>query len=71
MSVLKAKRTRGTNQSKEEAIKEVTKEPIVRLNINLPESLHLQLKILAAKQRTDMTQIVIQLIREHLGNHNF
>lgn len=39
----------------------------VRLTLNLPESLHLQLKLHTVRTRTTMSHLVERLIREYLA----
>ena len=63
---LAAKKNRDTDQ-KTAAIADVTKEPLKRLNVNLPESVMKQFKAKAAMEGKEMSELVSGWIIEYLG----
>lgn len=50
-----------------EAIKEVKKEPIKRLNVNVPESRFKAFKMKAISEDEDMTKLINQWIESYLN----
>ena len=62
---LAAKKNRDTNQ-KTAAIADVTKEPLKRLNVNLPESMMKQFKAKAAMEGKEMSELVSGWINQYL-----
>ena len=66
MSLLKAKTTRSYNKAKEEALEAVKAEQTIRLNINVPQSLHRKFKLCAVEEDKDMTQILLKLIEKYI-----
>lgn len=54
------------NVNKQRALKEVTKEPVKRLNVNIPESRLKQFKIKAITEGTDMSTLINQWINNYL-----
>ena len=60
------KKNRRSTQ-KEQALQEVTKEPMKRLNVNLPESLLREFKVKAAGEGRDMSSLVGEWVREYLS----
>lgn len=46
---------------------EVTEEPQKRLNVEIPESLHTELKLYATRNGTTITDVVEGLIRDQLS----
>ena len=38
-----------------------------RLTVNVPEQLHLELKLLTVHRRTDMSAIVVRLLEDYVG----
>jgi hypothetical protein len=63
---LAAKKNRDTDQ-KTAAIADVTKEPLKRLNVNLPESVMKQFKAKAAMEGKDMSELVAGWIGTYLN----
>ena len=63
---LAAKKQRSTPQ-KNAAIAEVGKEPLKRLNVNLPESVMKQFKAKAALEGKEMTELVNAWIKAYLA----
>lgn len=61
-----AKRVNRTSEQKETAIAEVSREPVKRLNVNLPESLLKQFKAQAAMDGKDMSELVKSWIEGYL-----
>jgi len=59
----------GYSASIEELKKKVAEEdvPRKRLNVEIPEPLHTELKLYATRHGASMTDIVEGLIRDHLG----
>jgi predicted DNA binding CopG/RHH family protein len=62
---LAAKKSRDTDQ-KTAAIADVTKEPLKRLNVNLPESVMKQFKAKAAMEGKEMSALVNGWINQYL-----
>lgn len=62
---LAAKKSRDTDQ-KTAAIADVTKEPLKRLNVNLPESMMKQFKAKAAMDGKEMSALVSEWINQYL-----
>lgn len=62
---LAAKKSRDTDQ-KTAAIADVTKEPLKRLNVNLPESVMKQFKAKAVMEGLDMSELVNNWIKKYL-----
>ena len=62
---LAAKKSRDTDQ-KTAAIADVTKEPLKRLNVNLPESVLKQFKAKAAMEGKEMSELVNLWISSYL-----
>jgi len=63
---LAAKKSRDTDQ-KTAAIADVTKEPLKRLNVNLPESVMKQFKAKAVMEGKDMSELVSRWIAEYIS----
>ena len=63
---LKVKETRRNSTSKTRALQDVVQEETTRLNIDLPLSLHRQVKIRAAEEGGTMTGIVAQALDAYL-----
>lgn len=63
---LAAKKSRATDQ-KTAAIADVTKEPVKRLNVNVPESVLKQFKAKAVLEGKDMSELVNGWIGEYLN----
>lgn len=43
------------------------KEPQVRVNLSVPESVRVEWKIAAAKRRMDVNEMIMQVMHEHLN----
>lgn len=67
---LAAKKSRDTDQ-KTAAITDVTKEPLKRLNVNLPESVMKQFKAKAAMEGKDMSELVNGWILEYVNKKEY
>jgi hypothetical protein len=50
-------------------VDEVTREDIVRININVPESLRQRWKIAAVQEKRPMTDIIIDAMSLYLDTH--
>lgn len=64
-SAISKKKSR--NPATSGAIEDALKEPTVHYCINMPESLHIELKVRAARQKEDMKDIIIRSLREHMS----
>lgn len=47
-------------------VAEVTKEEMVRININVPESLRAKWKIEAVNRKTDLTTLILEAMSKYL-----
>ena len=63
---LSIKASNRTNVHKEQAIKEIAAEKMVKLTINIPKSLHSEFKIAAIRDNTDMTDLVLNWIKQYI-----
>jgi ribosome-binding factor A len=63
---LKPKLKERTNILKQEALKEVSTEKMVTLTINVPESLRSNFKIQTIHKKTNITEVLINFIKEYL-----
>lgn len=64
---LKPKLQNNSNFYKEEALKEVVKEKMVNITILLPESLRDNLKVKAIRNKTNITNVIINYIKEYVN----
>lgn len=64
--VLDVKKTRRDSDAKTRALDEVTKEATKRLNVDIPASLHTQLKTRAAQQGTTIRVLAKQVLETYL-----
>jgi hypothetical protein len=55
----------NSNLYKEEALREVVKEKMVNITILLPESLRDNLKVKAIHNKTNITNVIVNYIREY------
>lgn len=62
----KPKLQNNSNLYKEEALKEVVKEKMVNITILLPESLRDNLKVKAIRNKSNITNVLINYIREYI-----
>ena len=63
---LKPRLKNNSNLHKEEALKEVVKETMVNITILLPESLRDNLKVKAIRNKSNITNVLINYIREYI-----
>lgn len=63
---LKPKSKERTNILKEESLKEVSKEKMVTLTIHVPESLRLNFKVKAIRNKTNVTNVILTYIKEYI-----
>lgn len=68
MGLLKAKTKQTSRHAKDQALKEVQKESLVRLNVNIPQTLHRKFKVCSVENGTDMTRLVVQLIEDYVNS---
>lgn len=61
-----AKRAERTSVHKDAAVAEASREPVKRLNVNLPESVLKQFKAKAAMEGKDMSELVKGWIEGYL-----
>jgi len=50
-------------------VHEVTREDVVRININVPESLRQRWKMAAVKERRPMTELIVESMSAYLDTH--
>ncbi|MGO2136123.1 MAG: hypothetical protein ACTH3S_11915 [Marinobacter sp.] len=62
----KTRRDREDNQGKAAALEDVRKEPIKRLNANVPASIYQELQIKAAQDGRKINDLVNQWILEYI-----
>lgn len=63
---LKPRLKNNSNLHKEEALKEVVKEKMVNITILLPESLRDNLKVKAIRNKSNITNVIINYIKEYI-----
>lgn len=68
--VLQSKPPRQGRSYTPEILEDVSKEPLMRLNMCLPQSLHRRLKIHVAQRGTSITHVLIKLIEDHLSKES-
>lgn len=56
-------------KAKQQFDKEVEKQGIKRLNVNMPMSLHRRFKVKAAKQQETMSDVILRLVWEYVKEH--
>lgn len=66
MSIFARKPKRAKSERVNEAIADLQKEPVKRLNINLPRSVHKSLKQLALENNETLHDLINRLIRKEL-----
>lgn len=64
---LKPKLKNNSNLHKEEALKEVVKEKMVYVTILLPESLKDNFKVKTIRNKTNITNVLINYIKEYVN----
>ncbi len=63
---LKTKEKNRENIYKEEAIKNVVEEGIVKMNIAIPRQLHCKFKMKSVQENTNMSNLIINWIKDYL-----
>lgn len=63
---LKPKLKNNSNLQKEEALKEVVKEKMVYITILLPESLKDNFKVKTIRNKTNITNVLVNYIKEYV-----
>ena len=63
---LKPRLKNNSNLHKEEALKEVVKEKMVNITILLPESLRDNLKVKAIRNKSNITNVLINYIKKYI-----
>ena len=64
---LKPKLKNNSNLHKEEALKEVVKEKMVYITILLPESLKDNFKVKTIRNKTNITNVLVNCIKEYVN----
>ena len=64
---LKPKLKNSSNLYKEEALKEVVKEKMVGITILVPESVKDNLKVKAIRNKTNITNVILNFIKEYIN----
>jgi phosphoribosyl-dephospho-CoA transferase len=67
---LKPKLKNNSNLYKEEALKEVVKEKMVGITILVPESVKDNLKVKAIRNKTNITNVILNFIKEYINVDN-
>ncbi len=60
----KPSRNRELSRQHQEALKDAVAEPLKRLNIQVPQSLHARIKVYAAEQGMTIQDLVIGAVNE-------
>lgn len=63
---LKPKLKNNSNLQKEEALKEIVKEKMVYITILLPESLKDNFKVKTIRNKTNITNVLVNYIKEYI-----
>ncbi len=63
---LKPKLKNNSNLHKEEALKEVVKEKMVGITILVPESVKDNLKVKTIRNKTNITNVILNYIKEYI-----
>jgi chorismate mutase len=53
--------------NKEEALKEISKEKMVTLTVLVPESLRANFKVQTIRNKTNVTTVIVNYIREYIS----
>jgi len=67
---LKAKLSQRERKDRDAALKEAAKEETVRLNAEVPQSLHKKVKIYAAMREESITNILVSALREYMSKNS-
>lgn len=67
---LKAKVSQRERKDRDMALKEAAKEETVRLNAEIPQSLHKKIKIYAAMREESITNIVISALNDYMSKNS-
>ncbi|MFP3011950.1 MAG: hypothetical protein ACEY3D_02990 [Rickettsia sp.] len=65
--VLKIKIGNRLNTNKEQAIQDVTIDKIVRLNVNLPNTVLKQFKLKTVQNNITMSELILKWINEYIS----
>ncbi len=63
---LRIKANNRISNHKENAIKEVEADEMTTLTINIPKSMHSELKMAAVRHNSSMTDLMINLIKQYI-----
>lgn len=67
---LQPKKNRRERKEKTEAMQVASSEPTKRLNAEIPQSLHSQVKIQAVKENRKIVDVVIDALKEYLSKNS-
>ncbi len=67
---LQPKKNRRERKEKTEAMQVASMEPTKRLNAEIPQSLHSQVKIQAVRENRKIVELVIDALREYLSKNS-
>ena len=67
--VLKAKKSGEDDERKNKMLKAFTEEDTIRLNADIPASLHRELRIMCARKGVKMKQFVIEALTESVKRY--
>lgn len=67
MGILKAKKSKRTDEHMTAALKEVVKEPIKRLSVDIPVSFYKELKTLALREDRPLVELVRDALRKYVN----
>lgn len=56
---------RPAKDQQSQTLKDLLKEPTVRITVDVPETLHLELKTSAMLEKTSMSSLIIEMIRKY------
>ena len=60
---MRARPQRGNNGDRDEFVKQAAEAHTTRLNCFIPTELHDQLRLAAARERTNMTELVVEALQ--------
>ena len=67
---LQPKKNRRSRKEKTEAMQVASQEPTKRLNAEIPQSLHSEVKIQAVRENRKIVDLVIDALREYLSKNS-
>ena len=67
---LQPKKNRRERKEKNQAMQVASSEPTKRLNAEIPQSLHSEVKIQAVKENRKIVDVVIDALKEYLSKNS-